>query len=120
MSVLDAADPTAPAVTRRAPRWALWSAALVLLVVGLAALGDPSTNSGSDAGAKLATVASIADHGLDGGDLGYWAEDADPSGRHRPFTFGVRTPRGWVHATSATMPMLAALGWIVAGALGAL
>ena len=120
MSVLDAADPAAPAAVHRAPRWGLWSAALLILVVVVAALGDPATNSGSDAGAKLATVASIADHGLDGGDLGYWAEEADPTGTHRPFTFGVRTARGWVHATGATMPLLAALGWIVGGALGAL
>ena len=120
MSVLDVADSTAPVVAHRAPRWALWSVALLVMVIGLAALGDPATNSGSDAGAKLATVASIAEHGLDGGDLGYWAEDADPTGEHRPFTFGVRTPRGWVHATSATMPMLAALGWLAAGSLGAL
>lgn len=120
MSVLDATDPAAPATARRAPRWGLWSAALLLLVVVVAALGDPATNSGSDAGAKLATVASIADHGLDGGDLGYWAEAADPNGVHRPFTFGVRTARGWVHATGATMPLLAALGWMIGGALGAL
>lgn len=94
--------------------------ALFVAVVGFAVLGDPAVNSGSDAGPKLATAASIAEHGLDGGDLGYWAESADPDGRHRAFVFGFRSSRGWVHATGALMPMLGALGWLAAGSLGAL
>jgi len=89
-------------------------------VTVFAVLGDPAANSGSDAGAKLATAASMAEHGFNGGDLGYWAEGADPEGDHRAFTFGVHTSRGWVHATGAIMPLLAALGWLIGGPLGAL
>ncbi len=95
-------------------------AALLLLGVLVAALGDPTLNSGSDAGGKTATVTRVLEAGLDGGDLGYWAEAGDPAGVHHPFIKTSRTERGWVQATSSIMPLLSAAGATVAGGLGAL
>ncbi|MEQ8842654.1 MAG: hypothetical protein RIB98_16855 [Acidimicrobiales bacterium] len=115
--------PTAPSEAPEAPsgavRW-LEVVAVLVLVLAVALLGDPSANSGSDAGGKLATVENISDQGLSGVDLGYWASDADPLGDHHPFYNTTRTSQGWIQATSAVMPSISSAGSRVGGDLGAL
>jgi hypothetical protein len=94
--------------------------AVLLLVLTVALLGDVSANSGSDGGGKTATVENIADQGLDGVDVGYWAFDADRAGDHHPFYNTTRTSEGWIQVTSAVMPAASAVGFRAGGGLGAL
>jgi hypothetical protein len=94
--------------------------ALLLLVLGVAALGDPRINSGSDAGGKTATVEAIAGRGIDGFDIGYWAGAADPEGIFHPVIKTVSTDEGWIQVTSALMPTASAAGFRVGGDLAAL
>lgn len=94
--------------------------AVFLLVLAVALLGDTAAHSGSDAGGKAATVQNIADHGLDGADLGYWAEGSDPTGEHHPIFNTSRKDGGWIQVTSAVMPTASSAGQHVAGDLGAL
>lgn len=94
--------------------------AVLLLVLAVALLGDVSANSGSDGGGKTATVENIAEEGLSGVDLGYWASAADRTGEHHPFFNTTPTSEGWIQATSAVMPTASSLGFRAAGGLGAL
>jgi len=94
--------------------------AVLLLVLAVVVMGDSSTNSGSDAGGKTATVENISRHGLSGVDLGYWARAADLSGDHHPFFNTAQTDEGWIQATSAVMPALSSAGERLAGSLGSL
>ena len=59
-------------------------AGLLLLIVyaGVAfALNDPRGTLGTDTGGKLATLQMMQRHGGLDPDIGYWAEQADPTGR---------------------------------------
>jgi len=100
--------------------WLFASVGVLVLTMAVAALGDPSVNSGSDAGGKLATVVEMSGSGLDGGSIGYWAESADPTGRFHPLVNTQRTDRGWIQATSSVMPLASSVGYRVAGSFGAL
>ena len=101
-------------------RWVASCAVLVALVVAVIVLGDPQVFSGSDAGGKAATVHAMADRGVDGADLGYWAEDVDPLGDHHPIFHTEPREGGWIQVTSSAMPLASSVGARVAGALGAL
>ena len=94
--------------------------AILLLVLAVALLGDVAANSGSDGGGKTATVENIAEEGLSGVDLGYWAWEADRAGEHHPFYNTTLTDEGWIQATSAVMPTASAVGFRLGGGLGAL
>lgn len=94
--------------------------AVLLLVLAVALLGDISVNSGSDGGGKTATVENLAEEGLSGVDLGYWASGSDPAGEHHPFFNTAQTSEGWIQVTSALMPSASSLGSRLAGGLGAL
>ena len=94
--------------------------AVLFLVLAVALLGDVSANSGSDGGGKTATVENIAEQGLDGVDLGYWASEIDPGGDHHPFYNTSLTDQGWIQVTSAVMPTASSVGFRVGGGLGAL
>lgn len=112
---------TAPVTTSRSTRPGLLSAVtLTLLVLFVALLGDAGYNSGSDAGGKTATVERIAEMGLSGVDVGYWAEAVDPTGAHHPMINTSRTSEGWIQVTSGVMPALSAVGKRIAGDVGAL
>jgi hypothetical protein len=106
-------------VERNGIRW-FEPLAVLLLVLTVALLGDVSANSGSDGGGKTATVENIADQGLDGVDLGYWASEADRSGDHHPFYNTSPTSTGWIQVTSALMPSASSVGFRAGGGLGAL
>jgi hypothetical protein len=120
--VLTQSRPPAAAATPTARGGIRWFEPVVVLFVALtvALLGDVSANSGSDGGGKTATVENIADRGLDGVDLGYWAADVDPSGDHHPFYNTSPTDQGWIQVTSAVMPTASSVGFRVGGGLGAL
>jgi len=94
--------------------------AVLFFVVAIALLGDPSANSGSDAGGKTATVENISAEGLAGTNLGYWAWEADRSGQYHPFFNTELTDEGWIQATSAVMPTASSVGERAGGHLGAL
>lgn len=110
--------PPTPSITRAG--WALSSLALVALVLVVIVLGDARVFSGSDAGGKAATVLSIAEHGTDGVDLGYWAEANDPEGVHHPLINTSPRDRGWIQVTSSAMPVASSFGERLGGAVGAL
>lgn len=99
-----------------------WFEPLAVLLIALAVvfLGDASANSGSDGGGKSATVENIADQGISGVNLGYWASEADRAGDHHPFFNTTLTDEGWIQATSAVMPAASAVGHQAAGDIGAL
>ena len=83
----------------------LWAAAgLLLLYVGLSFLDDPGGYLGTDTGAKVATLEVMDRAGTASPDLGYWAEEHDPTGRLHPIYDTHRVDDGWVHVT--TLPML--------------
>ena len=112
---------TDPTTSRLTPKvWTILCISLVLLVVGVAALGDVRVNSGSDAGGKTATVANIVENGTGGVDLGYWAEDEDPDGLHHPFINTDHSDLGWIQVTGSAMPLASSAGQRAAGGLGAL
>lgn len=94
--------------------------AVLALVLAVVLLGDPAAHSGSDAGGKAATVDNIADQGLDGADIGYWAEASDPTGEHHPIYNTSRKGEGWIQVTSALMPTASSVGQRAAGDVGAL
>ncbi len=93
---------------------------LLLAVLLVILVGDARFNSGSDAGGKTATVDRIADLGLDGVDVGYWAESVDPDGRYHPMINTRRTNEGWIQVTSAVMPSASSAGRRFGGEVGAL
>lgn len=93
---------------------------VLLLVLAVALAGDVTANSGSDGGGKTATVENIADQGISGVDVGYWAEEADWPGDHHPFYNTSLTDEGWIQVTSALMPTASSVGFGLGGDLGAL
>ena len=108
--------------TRRPP-WRTVPGALVILLLGyvlVIALGDARAFSGSDAGGKLATVAVMADRGTLVPDVGYWAEEADPAGRHHPLWNTTAMGDHWVQATSLPFVVAAVPLYALGGPAGAL
>ena len=86
------------------------TAALLLLIVYLAlsALTDPSGYLGTDTGTKVLTLEVMEREGTFSPDIGYWAEDLDPSGSLHPVHQMEQRPDGsWVGVT--TLPMLGGL-----------
>ena len=88
-----------------------WRLALSLLCVGFVALavawlGDPRSASFSDAGARLATVKTMAEQGRWVPDLGYWAAGADPTGSTTRFCS--RSPRARAGYAVNSLPLVVA------------
>ncbi len=110
-------------MANRARRLATWSAAvaaLVVLYVGAAALGDTRAYSGSDAGGKAATVKVMAERGDWDPDVGYWAESADPEGRLHPLVKTTPIADRWVQAASLPLVFASVPLWNAAGPPGLL
>ena len=108
--------------------------AVIGVQVLVLAAGDSRMFSGSDAGGRAASVAAAAENGGCDHDLGYWASDADPSGRFHPIINSEPVTGRYVQPASipfvcAAAPVVRALGlpwatWVsmagvVAAALGA-
>ncbi len=115
-----------PSLVRRAPdagpsvlgRPLVASVLLVAAYLLIAFLGDPRAGLGSDSGGKLATARVMSEAQTLDPDVGYWAEDADPTGRFHPLVNTEQVGDTWVQATS--LPYSAATSglWSLAGALG--
>ena len=67
------------------------------------ALGDSRVYSGSDAGGKAATVRAMVERGDWDPDVGYWAADLDPEGKHHPLVNTHRSGDRWIQVTSLPM-----------------
>lgn len=93
-------------------------AMLVILVISAAIgiLGDARISSGSDTGGKMATVRIMAETGTSSADVGYWAEDHDPTGELHQLLKTQRTDEGWVQVTSLPMILTAVPLWSIGGA----
>lgn len=94
---------------------------LSLLIVGVIALavawlGDPRTASFSDAGARLATVKTMAANNTWEPDLGYWAGSVDPGATNHPILFA--TPHGdaWVAVNGLPLVVAGRPLWEMGGA----
>jgi hypothetical protein len=108
-----------PTLARRADtRLRLLTAVLGLTLVYLLvlALGDARAGTGSDAGGKLATARVLAEDGGLSPDVGYWAEDLDPEGRHHPLVNTERRAEHWVQATSVPYSLVTGRLWAIGGA----
>lgn len=81
-------------------------ACLVLLAsyIALSFLNDPRGYLGTDTGGKVATLRSMEASGRFDPDVGYWAEQWDPSGRLHPLYYTSHLGEKWVNAT--TLPAL--------------
>ena len=81
-------------------------ASLVLFATyaGIAQLNDPRAFLGPDTGGKVATLRAMATRGDLDPDLGYWAQEHDPSGVAHPIALTRRVGDRWVNVT--TFPML--------------
>ncbi len=79
------------------------------------ALGDSRVWSGSDAGGKAATVRHMDATGSWVPEVGYWAEDLDPDGRHHPLVNTASVDGRWYQATGLLLPMG---GRVLYGAFG--
>ena len=92
---------------RLAPAGAV--ALLLVVYVALSLLNDPGGYLGTDTGGKVATLKVMTERGRFDPDLGYWAEEWDPTGSLHPIGFTSHTTSGaWVNVT--TLPALFA-GW---------
>ena len=82
------------------------ASALLLFVVYacLALLMDPGGYLGTDTGAKVYTLEVMDRAGTSDPDVGYWAEDLDPSGRLHPLYQTRKQGDSWVAVT--TLPMI--------------
>ena len=99
-AVADTVMPRRDASTR------VLAACLGLLVVYavLSSLLDPRGTLGSDSAGKLATLRAIDQRGAIDVDVGYWAEDVDPTGEFHPLYYTNRVGGKWVQVT--TLPQL--------------
>ena len=97
-----------PDLLRRAVTTPLTAGALLfVLYLALSALTDPSGYLGTDTGTKVLTLEVMERDDTFSPDIGYWAEDLDPSGSLHPVHQTERRPDGsWVGVT--TLPMLEA------------
>ena len=65
---------------------------------------DPGGYLGTDTGGKVATLEVMVDEGSWSPDVGYWAEELDPTGQYHPL-FGTRAADdSWIQVT--TLPMI--------------
>lgn len=80
------------------------AAVLLSVYVALSFAMSPGGYLGTDTGAKVATLDHMVEEASWQPDLGYWAEDLDPSGHLHPIYDSRRIDGGWVHVT--TLPML--------------
>lgn len=94
----------------RLPCWvgnrAVGVAVAVLVLLSLSFLNDPAGYLGTDTGGKTATLAAMVDRGDWSADVGYWAQEHDPSGAFHPMFGTRRTDEGWIQVT--TLPMVLA------------
>lgn len=83
-----------------------FAACLVLLTcyVALSFLNDTHGYLGTDTGGKVATLRSMERHSGFNPDVGYWAEQWDPTGRLHPLYYTSHLGTKWVNAT--TLPAL--------------
>lgn len=88
---------------------------LAALYAGIVLAGDARANSGSDAGGKAATVATMVETGTWDVDVGYWAADADPEGRFHPLVKTRRIGDRWVQVTTLPMVYAAVPLWALGG-----
>lgn len=88
---------------------------LALLYGAIVLGGDARANSGSDAGGKAATVATMVQTGSWDVDVGYWAETHDPEGRFHPLVKTRRIGDRWVQVTTLPMIYAARPLWSVGG-----
>jgi hypothetical protein len=110
-----------PEVAARPARHDRRRLGLSLLIVGVIALavawlGDPRTASFSDAGARLATVRTMAANNTWEPDLGYWAGSVDPGATNHPILFA--TPHGdaWVAVNGLPLVVAGRPLWEMGGA----
>ena len=80
---------------------------LMAAYAGLSLLNDPRGTLGTDTGGKLATVVEMDRHGTFDPDVGYWAEDLDPSGHLHPLWYTSHVGNGWVNVTTLPMVLMA-------------
>ncbi len=86
-------------------------ALLLAAYVGLSFLNSERGFLGTDTGGKVATLKVMAERGRFDPDLGYWAEEFDPTGSLHPIAFTSHTASGkWVNVT--TLPALW-VGWLL-------
>ena len=95
-------------------------AAIALLYLVVAGLGDPRGYSGSDAGGKAATAKIMSERGTVDPDIGYWAAAFDPAGIHHPIVNTQRRDDTWIQATSIPFSLAEARLWALGGANAAL
>ena len=99
---------------------AVYCLILAVYAVG-AALVDPLGHLSNDVGGKTASVAAMADADALDPDLGYWFEDADPTGTYFPLRNSRQTGEGvWINSTSLTMLVPAVPLWQLFGPRGLL
>ncbi len=79
-------------------------------------LGDPRAASFSDAGGRLATVKTMAEHGSWVPDLGYWAKDLDPLAAAHPIYGTYPYGEHYVEVTSVPLVVTARPLWQLGGA----
>lgn len=87
-------------------RPAVAAAVLLTLYVVLSLFMDPGGYLGTDTGAKVYTLEVMDRADTNDPDIGYWAEEFDPSGRLHPLYQTKREGDSWVAVT--TLPMLVA------------
>ena len=73
---------------------------LLVLTIGV----DPGGYLGTDTGGKVATLDAMVDDGSWTPDVGYWAEDLDPTGEYHPLFGTRRSGDSWIQVT--TLPMI--------------
>ena len=78
--------------------------ALLAIYVGLSFLNDPRGFLGTDTGGKVATLQVMEGRGGLDPDVGYWAEQWDPTGRLHPLYATLPIEGKWVQVT--TLPAL--------------
>lgn len=93
---------------------------IALVLVGLSFLNDPEGYLGTDTGGKTATLEAMDRRGDWSVDVGYWAEEHDPTGRFHPLYGTSRTDEGWVQVTSVPMILAARPLWALGGYRAAL
>jgi hypothetical protein len=77
---------------------------LLLCYAALALLNNPRGYLGTDTGGKVATLEVMSDKGTLDPDVGYWAEQWDPTGVLHPLYYTKHKGEKWVNAT--TLPAL--------------
>lgn len=78
--------------------------ALIAIYGLLNLLANPGAHLLTDVGGKAASLEAMSQRGDWNVDMGYWFEDADPTGQFYPLDKTTLTPNGkWVNTTSLTM-----------------